>query len=185
MKQQRPSARDAVIEAAFDLFSRDPSASISEVAAAAGVGRATLHRHFAGRADLVLALANIATEELNEAVKSAVAGAPSWTEALRLSMGAIIPLADRNWFLAQEPLEHHPDIAAAHAAQQAELVEAIDEARKEGAFAPEVPTSWIAAAYDTLIYAGWQAVREGDLTPAQAADLAWRTLAHGLKGETT
>ena len=118
-------------------------------------------------------------------MKSAVAGAPSWTEALRLSMGAIIPLADRNWFLAQEPLEHHPDIAAAHAAQQAELVEAIDEARKEGAFAPEVPTSWIAAAYDTLIYAGWQAVREGDLTPAQAADLAWRTLAHGLKGETT
>ena len=34
----------------------DPAASMSEVAEATGVGRATLNRHFAGRADLVHAL---------------------------------------------------------------------------------------------------------------------------------
>lgn len=182
MRQERPTTYDAIVESAFDVLGRDPSASLSDVAAAAGVGRATLHRHFAGRADLILALAKTADRELDDAVKIAVASAASWTDALRLSMVAIIPLANRNWFLAQEALDRHPEIAAAYAAQRADLIEAIDEARKEGAFAPDAPTAWIAAAYDSLIYAGWEAVRAGDLTPTQAAALGWRTLTQGLQG---
>lgn len=182
MIQQRPKTQDAIIEAAFDVFGRDPSASLSDVAAAAGVGRATLHRHFAGRDDLIVALAKQATEELDAAVAKAVEGAESWTASLKLSLAAIIPLANRQWFLAQEPLEHHPDIAEAYAAQRADLIEAIEEAAKEGAFAPDVPAGWIASAYDSLIYAAWEAVRAGELTAAQAADLAWRTLSSGLKG---
>ncbi len=183
MIQKRSTTRDAIIDAAFDVFSRDPSASLNEVATVAGVGRATLHRHFAGRQDLIIALTKLAMEELDEAVALAVAGAESWTASLRLSLTAIIPLANRQWFLAQEPVENHPDIAAAYAAQRAELIEAIEEAGKEGAFAADVPATWIASAFDSLIYAAWEAVRKGDLTPAQAADLAWRTLTLGLSGD--
>ena len=183
MKQSRPATRDAIIDAAFDIFSRDPSASLSDVAAAAGVGRATLHRHFAGRQDLIVALAKLAMEELDEAVEQAVVGADSWTASLQLSLAAIIPLANRQWFLAQEPVESHPDIAAAYAAQRAELIEAIEQASKEGAFAADVPATWVASAFDSLIYAAWEAVRQDELTAAQAADLAWRTLTRGLGGD--
>jgi len=181
MIQQRPTTRDAIIEAAFDVLGRDPSASLADIASMAGVGRATLHRHFAGRDDLIVELAKVAIEELDAAVQAAVKDAPSWTASLELSLHAVIPLANRNWFLAQERSDQNPEIAAAVAAQRAELVEAIEEARKEGAFAPDVPTSWIAASYDNLIYTAWEAVRDQELTPKQAASLAWRTLTTGLK----
>lgn len=182
MKQERPTTRNAIIEAAFDVFSRDPSASLSEVAAAAGVGRATLHRHFAGRDDLIVALTRIAMDELNAAVQAAVKDAPSWTAALERSLYAVIPLADRNWFLSQERADQNPEIAAALAAERAELTKAIDQARQEGAFAPDAPTSWIAAAFDSLVYAAWETVRREELTSSQAANLAWRTLTEGLNG---
>lgn len=182
MKQKRPTSRDAIIEAAFDLFGRDPSASLADIAAAAGVGRATLHRHFAGRDDLIVALTRIAMEELDTAVQAAVKDAPSWTAALERSLHAVVPLADRNWFLSQERADQNPEIAAALVAERAELTEAIDQARKEGAFAPDAPTLWIAAAFDSLIYAAWETVRREELTSKQAADLAWRTLTNGLSG---
>ena len=184
MKQERLTTQDAIIEAAFDVFSRDPSASLSEVATKAGVGRATLHRHFTGRDDLIIALTRIAMDELDTAVQGAVKDAPSWTAALERSLHAVVPLANRNWFLSQERADQNPEIAAALAAERAELTEAIDQARKEGAFAPDAPTPWIAAAYDSLIYAAWETFRRGELTSKQAADLAWRTLTQGLTGGT-
>ncbi len=100
MIQTRPNSRDAIIEAAFDVFGRDPSAPLSDIAALAGVGRATLHRHFAGREDLIIELTKIAIEELDTAVQAAVKDAPNYTVALERSLHAVVPLANRNWFLA-------------------------------------------------------------------------------------
>ena len=79
----RPTSRDAIIEAAFDVFARDPRASLAAVAARAGVGRATLHRYFANRDDLVRALALIAIEEMDEAAETASENAASTSAALR------------------------------------------------------------------------------------------------------
>ena len=184
MSNIRPTTRTAIIEAAFKTFGQDASASLNDVAATAGVGRATLHRHFKGRDDLMLELTKIASREIDEAVAAAVKPATSWTESLRLSLAAVIPLADRLWFLMRQPTPPGAEVAALHARQRAETVEAIDQARKEGAFATDAPTAWIAAVYDALIYTGWEAVNAGELTPNQAADLAWRTLTTGLDGKS-
>ena len=184
MTQIRPPARDAIIEAAFQVFSRDPTASLGDIAARAGVGRATLHRHFKGRDDLMVALARAAIAELDTAADAATADATSYTEALRLSLEAIVPLADRQWFLAREPVEHVPEIKAAYDRQLQELAEAIDAAKQEGGLNPTIPTLWIVQAYDHLLFAAWELVRAGEATPAQAAALAWRTLTSGLGGES-
>jgi AcrR family transcriptional regulator len=182
MKQIRPQARDAIVEAAFQVFGQDPGASLADIAERAGVGRATLHRHFKGRDDLMVALAHTAMRELDEAVDAAVADAPSYTEALRISLEAIIPLADRQWFLARESVEHDPEVMAAYRRQLKELADAIDAAKAEGSFSAEVPTSWIGQAFDHLVYAAWESVRSGEATANQAAALAWRTLTAGLGG---
>jgi len=182
MNKIRPSSREAILEAAFQLFSQKPAATLGDVAKHAGVGRATLHRHFKSRETLMVALAHAATEELNTAVEEAVVGAASHTEGLRLTLGAVIPLANRQWFLAHEPVDSDPGVAAAYKADMAELYHEIEAARHEGAFAPDVPTKWIAETYENLIYGAWTSVRDGDLTSAQAADLAWRTLTVGLGG---
>ncbi len=182
MNTIRPPSRDAIIEAAFQTFSRRPSASLADVAANAGVGRATLHRHFQSREALMVELARVALDELDTAVDEAVKDAETHTDGLRLALIAIIPLADRQWFLAHEPVERDPSVAEAYKAGLDELAEEIEAARGEGTFARDIPTRWIAESYENLIYAAWTMVRDGDATPAQAADLAWRTLTAGLRG---
>lgn len=176
----RPSTRDAIIEAAFAVFSKDPSAALSEVATLAGVGRATLHRYFASREDLIRHLAKVANQEMDDAVNAACADVASYSEAARKSLHALIPLGDRYGFLELEPIDDDPEVKAAYARQKRETEEMVDAAKGEGLFDTAIPTSWIVQAYDHLLYAGWESVKAGETTPDQAADLAWRTLTTGL-----
>ena len=53
----------AILDAALIALSRDPEASVSEIAQAAGVGRVTLYGHFPNRTDLVDAALARAIEE--------------------------------------------------------------------------------------------------------------------------
>ena len=55
--------RDAILEAAIGVLAAQPEAGVAEVAAAAGVGRATVYRHFASREELIDALRLHAGEE--------------------------------------------------------------------------------------------------------------------------
>lgn len=178
----RPGPREAILEAAFLLFAERPTASLGDVAERAGVGRATLHRYFSSRAELMRALAIVALEELDQAVAAKTADAMSYAEGFRLSLEATVPLASRQWFLAHEGVEADPEVAAAYAASRKDLEKEIDAAKAEGAFASEVPTAWIVQAYENLTYSAWALVQSGEATPKQAAQLAWRTLSQGVGG---
>lgn len=183
MSAIRPNTRDAIIEAAFAVLADNPKSSLSDVAAHAGVGRATLHRHFSGRPALMKALAMTAIEELDHAIDRATAEAESFQEGFRLSFQAAVPLANRQWFLTHEGLETEPQIAKALKASKTQLLDSIEDAKDEGMFDRATPTDWIAAVYEQLIYAGWAMVRSGEATPKQAADLAWTTFCRGLTGD--
>lgn len=180
MSDIRPSSQDAILRAAFDVFSRRPDATLADVAARAGVGRATLHRHYKSRDALLVALAQVALDELGAAVDSAIEKAESHHDALRLALGAIIPLGDRHGFLALEPVHQDPGVAETNRKDRAALIALIDGARAEGAFDRTIPTPWIAEVFDALIVAGWSMLRASEATPTQAADLAWRTFRAGL-----
>ncbi|CUH51594.1 TetR/AcrR family transcriptional regulator [Shimia sp. R11_0] len=171
-----------ILEAGFRVFAATPTATLQDVADEAGIGRATLHRHFKGREELMAALALTAMKELDTAIEAATQDASSHTEALRRSLDAMIPLADRQMFLANEPLDHVPEVLAAYTQQLDELAEAIEAAKDEGGFDRAVPTAWIVQAYETLTYAAWAVVRDGNVTATEAAELMWRTLQSGLSG---
>ena len=179
-KPLRPSTKDAIIDAAFDVLGRNRGASLSEVADRAGVGRATLHRQFANRDDLVRTLALVALEEMDEAAEAACESAQSYADALRLSLNALIPLGDRYGFLTFEPVDDDPELRDLVDRQMNETREMVEEAKREGAFDPNAPTDWITQAFDHLLYAAWESVRAGKATHTQAAELAWRTLTNGL-----
>lgn len=187
MRDNSVSSNLSILNAAFDLFSQNPGASLAEVAAHAGVGRATLHRHFAGRADLVAEMALVASQELNAAVDEATRDCETYTEGLRVAFRAMLPLAQRYMFLATEPVDQDPRVAAAYAAETAELLNDVEQAKAEGTFDPSIPSIWIAQAYENLLYAAWTMIATQEATPNQAADLAWRTLTQGMKpqGSTT
>ena len=180
-KSLRRPTQEAIIEAAFEVLSRNPGASLSEITVRAGVGRATLHRHFTGRDELIQALARTALQEMDAAAQSAAEDAVSYTDALKRVLAALIPLGDRHGFLAREPIEDVPEIAAALARQKHETRQMIEAAKHEGLFAQDIPTDWITHVFDHMLYVAWQSVKSGEATHRQAAALAWRTLTSGLR----
>ena len=118
--------------------------------------------------------------KINAAVEAATLDAQTHTDGLRLSISAIIPLANRQWFLSHELFEENSEIVTAYEAGIAELHKEIEAAKMEGSFDSDLPTKWIAETYENLIYAAWTMVRDEDATPSQAADMAWRTFMKGV-----
>lgn len=164
------SSQDAIIEAAFATLSASPDASLSDIAKAAGVGRATLHRYFASRDDLMIALRDIAAKELASAVAISTRHSESYLAGLMDAFKAIVPLANRQWFLVQT----EQDDAGA-----SDLRKTIEAAKSEGSISQTVPTAWIANTYNHLLYASWILVRDGEATAKQAADYGWKTFEDG------
>ncbi|MFF5473528.1 TetR/AcrR family transcriptional regulator [Streptomyces achromogenes] len=66
-----PLDRDQVLRSAAALLTRKSTATMDEVAKAAGISRATLHRHFAGREALVRALEQLGIAECEGALDRA------------------------------------------------------------------------------------------------------------------
>ena len=99
-KPLRPPMRQAILDAAIELLARNRGASLSEIAARAGVGRASLHRHFPSRTDLIAAVVRQCMDETDAATVAAVRDAGSARETLSRLLEAVIPLGDRYHFLA-------------------------------------------------------------------------------------
>lgn len=184
MTRSRPrrSAREAVLDAAAAVLASNPSAPMSAVAEAAGVGRATLYRHFPTREALVRELALEAIERTDAAVAPILEQGLSSEDTLRGMFEAIVPLGDRFHFLANERVDD-PEVAEQIRRQTREMEEFVEIAKSDGLFAPGLPTAWIVAAIDALIWAAWDTVREGTVAPRDAASLAFRTLTRGLTPE--
>lgn len=180
----RPSTRNAILEAAFILFAQRNDVSLADIAQKAGVGRATLHRHFSGRDDLIRALSIAALKEMDAAVETACAAASTAAQALRLSLETLIPLGNRYRFLLQEPAGDNEEVRRLMQAQALETRALLQDAQSEGALPRSVPPDWLARAYDALLIAAWEAVNAQELTPAQAAGLAWAQLTFNTEDQS-
>ncbi|MBR8741281.1 TetR/AcrR family transcriptional regulator [Nocardiopsis sp. MG754419] len=91
-RQVRADARQSItriLDAANAVFTDDPQASLEQVAEAAGVGRATVHRHFSSRRALLDALVSDLNARYREAFQQArVESVPPLVALYRLTEGA-------------------------------------------------------------------------------------------------
>lgn len=94
--------RDHVLRSAAALLTRRSTATMDEVAKAAGISRATLHRHFAGRDALVRALEQLGIAECEGALNRARPEEGSAAEAVRRLVREIQPAAGLLAFLYGE-----------------------------------------------------------------------------------
>ena len=78
------ATRERILEAAGRALSRNPNATVDQIAADARVGRATVFRHFESRAGLLRALASRAIAETDRVTRQAAANARTATDTLRL-----------------------------------------------------------------------------------------------------
>src|SRR5689334_1806461 len=89
-----------VLETATSVLLKDPTASLGDVAKAAGVGRTTLHKRFPTRSELIHALATEALDLVDAAISSVDLGSDHAIEQL---VGLLVPLGPRVEFLLRFP----------------------------------------------------------------------------------
>ena len=179
----RPATSEAIVGAALRLFNVNTGATMSEVAIRAGVGRATLHRHFRDRNDLIRFIGVRCIEEMNAAVLAIDDVDKPAIERLRAMFLAVVPLGDRYNFLR---LERRKDtgVRQAYDAQLRWVDDLVEDLRAQGEIDRDVPVRWVTAQIDQLVWTAWQAVAENHVSAVEASELAVRTLIDGLKDQT-
>jgi AcrR family transcriptional regulator len=170
-----------LLDSAAAVLALDPSATLHDIAEGAGVGRATLHRHFPSRRDLVRTLTLDALYRLEAATSHIDDMAETSGEALQLLVAAVVPLGDRYRFLTSEPLRHDDvEIRVVYDKRHSRMTDLAQALKAEALIAPEIPTAWVVATIDALIFAAWEAVEAGDVARRDAPALVYRTLVSGM-----
>jgi AcrR family transcriptional regulator len=170
-----------ILDAAASTLVRLPGASLQDIAKAAGVGRATIHRYFRKRDDLIWELAKISLKDTSEAIENVLAEEGSAADKFRKLASVLLPMANRYQFLTYvwEMLDD-PEIYRTYNRQMTSVHDLIDACKAEGHISPTVSTRWIASAFDSLIYAAWLSLEYGEIARNDASDLVVNTLLDGV-----
>lgn len=161
---------DAVAAAAARHLALAPTASMQELAEAAGVSRATLFRRFPSRAALVAELCGAAAQAYVRAVDEAAPEDGTPVEALARVVEALGRLASAVGLLGLQPLDEH--VEASLLAQTARADDAlrrlVRRGQESGSFRVEVDPEWFLAMLTWLLVGAADSVRLGRLTPGAA-----------------
>jgi len=167
---------ERIVDAALHELAADPNAGMDRLAAAAGVGRATLYRRFPTREDLLSRLREQAKREALAVMTAARVDEGSAAEALERLLAALLPIADRYAYLAQPTrVPHVPDPALAKP-----WLRLITRGQASGELSSEVPAEWWLAAIRAHFQQAALAVSAG-CPLHEAAALAARAVLGGLR----
>ncbi|HEY9375101.1 helix-turn-helix domain-containing protein [Streptomyces sp.] len=158
--------RTQVLHSAAALFARKATATMDEVARAAGIGRATLHRQFAGRDALIRALEEMAIEELEAALDGAALDDGPADDAVRRLIAGVEPVAPLLSFLVTEnQLFEGEEQNEGWARLDARVSALFRRGQEEGVFRIDLTPAWLTEALYGLIGSAAWAVMDGRLAP--------------------
>ncbi len=176
----RARTRQAILQAAIEAWSRNQAASLSEIAAAAQVGRTTLHRYFPERSDLLAGVVSEGVTRLNRATARARLGEGSGAEALQrlcteyFELGDLLSLifsdpqlvGDPAWSTEVRDDDFHAMIARGHA---------------DGSIDPALPATWLQSVLWSQLYAAWSYLTDHNASRHETLTLLTRTLTAAIK----
>ncbi|MFD5452491.1 TetR/AcrR family transcriptional regulator [Streptomyces sp. NPDC003470] len=154
--------REQVLRSAAALLTRRATATMDEVAKAAGISRATLHRHFAGRDALVRALEALGIAECEAALDRARPDDGPAAEAVRRLVRELESAAGLLAFLYTEnQLFEGEQQNEGWARIDARLTELFRRGQESGEFRIDLTPVWLTEALYGLLASGAWAVTEG------------------------
>lgn len=167
-----------IIEVASDLFGRGQSPSMGDVAAAAGVRRATLYGHFPSREDLIDAVIAHAITHTDDVLTALALDRDPADEALERLVRTSWPILDRfrrlrTAALAElgaERLRRHHDRTLHHVDQL------IRRGQDDGVFRTDLPLGWLVTTFYAVLHAAADEADAGRVATSDAPDLLATTV---------
>ena len=172
----------AIVEAALQLFSRRPEATMADVAAAAGVGRVTLYAHFPSRQALLEAVVDRAVAEtVSQPVDDLPHGAPAGAAvtAFVRSSWRVLHRFGRLSALVQRELDPER-LRQQHGPALDEVANLVERGRADGSVRADLPIGWLVTTIYSLVHAAADEVDAGRLAAEDAPDVLDATLSQAL-----
>jgi TetR/AcrR family transcriptional regulator, mexCD-oprJ operon repressor len=160
-----------IVDSAVVCLRRDPSASLADIAAEAGVGRIALSRHFRSRAALVEAALE-ATMLSADVVLNDIEVSGDPTEALARLVGTSWLVVEQFRSVLQAAQRELPPerIRAAHERIFQRVTGLVERGCATGAFRDTLPVGWLVTAALHLVHAAADEVEAGRL---DGEDAGW------------
>jgi TetR/AcrR family transcriptional regulator, mexCD-oprJ operon repressor len=148
--QQRVSG--AILEAAARvLAAQGPETSVGEIAAAAGVARATVYRYFPSRQALLDDLARLAVARAGERLESAHVHQVGAAEGVARAVRALLDVEDLFLVLARERVR--PDPETYDRLLLGPLRRLVHAGQRSGQLRADLPPSWLSESLVGLVVA--------------------------------
>ncbi|NRQ40352.1 TetR/AcrR family transcriptional regulator [Nonomuraea sp. NN258] len=160
----------AILEAGTRLLGSDPSASVADIAKAAGVGRVTLYGHFPSREALVDAVLDHAVNVAESALEAVDVDTGPAPEAMSGLLRSSWQLLDRHrrLFLAADRVLPTERIRRHHDRPLRRVERLIKRGRDDGDFRSDLPLPWLVTTFFAIVHSAAQEVESGRLGPEEA-----------------
>ena len=165
--------KPAVLDAATRLFTVNPRASTQEVAAAAGISRATLHRLFPSRDALIEGLGLLALVHISEAYAAAHLDEGTAPEALQRLIEALVHIHQFAYLVGETELQQNDAMMAGDRAVQEQTERFLRRGQDEGSLRVDLPVVWMAHTLAGLLLAAEEAVVWETSRRARRRDSSW------------
>jgi AcrR family transcriptional regulator len=184
-KRERADARrnaELILAATAELLAAEPGASLEQVAARAGVSRATLYHHFAGRDALLDALTARSITDVSAAIETARPDTGTATEAMQRVLRAAWQVVGRyRGLVIVNPRRLDPAELRARLEPALRPIRAlIDRGQRGGEFDPDLPADWLIGVITDLIHAASRQVSVRAMSPEAAERALLRTAGAAL-----
>jgi len=162
---------------------RNPDAGMSEIALAAGVGRATLYRHFDSRTSLIQALAIRCLEDTDVLTAPLKLQQLRGKRAIEATIDVLMPMATRYRFLMSlwNLASNDQKTNQIYQRQLNEFSLLVEQAQDAGEFRSDLSVTWIVWSFDALLTSAWYLIEQAEMTPADAADALKKSFFSGCQ----
>ena len=173
----RGRTRKAILDAAMTVLADNPAAPLSDIAAAACVGRSTVHRYYPERTDLLRALAVYVHALSSEAITQADPQHGPAVDALRRVVECQLALGPIVLFTYNEPtITSDPELMAHLDTGDEAIIEVLTRVSTERA---ATPPGWARRVFWALLQAGYEAAKQDGTPRHQIVDAIMASLTEG------